>query len=223
VFTVSLGKDTTYDGGKGNDTITGNSGLDVLRGGDGNDTIDGRAGNDILSGNDGNDDLFGGDGNDLLDGGAGNDRLYGEAGNDTLLGGDGNDWLDGGSGNDILNGGAGNDKLTGGAGSDVFVFGANSGRDTIADFNPGSDTIVTGYNAAGGQGDLLAWAANAHAPAAAWNVTNLDIDGHGESSVVISGGNLGNDSVVLTGWTVATLIGQHYLNEQGQAIGGWLH
>lgn len=213
VFNVSLGHDTTYDGGKGNDTITGNSGLDVLLGGDGNDTIDGRAGNDILFGNDGNDDLFGGDGNDSLDGGAGNDRLYGEAGNDTLLGGDGNDWLDGGSGNDILNGGAGNDKLTGGAGSDVFVFGPNSGRDTIADFNPGSDTIMTGYNAAG----------VAVAPAAAWSVTNVDIDGHGASSVVISGGSLGNDSVVLTGWTIATLIGQHYLNEQGQAIGGWLH
>ena len=191
VFNVALGKDTTYDGGKGNDTITGNSGLDVLRGGDGNDSIDGRAGNDILSGNDGNDDLFGGDGNDSLDGGLGNDRL------------------DGGAGNDIINGGAGNDKLTGGAGNDVFVFGANSGHDTIADFNPGSDIIVTGYNEAGG----------AVAPAAGWSIANLNSNGKADA-VLINGAG---DSVTLTGWSVATLIGQHYLDEQGHVIGGWLH
>jgi Ca2+-binding RTX toxin-like protein len=42
--------------------------------------------------------------------------------------------LQGGTGNEWLSGGTGNDRLIGGAGNDTFVFAANFGKDTIADF-----------------------------------------------------------------------------------------
>jgi Ca2+-binding RTX toxin-like protein len=57
--------------------------------------------------------------------------------------------LDGGDGNDTLHGGDGDDVLIGGAGSDRFAFSGNNGTDTIADFQPGIDTIgLSGYGAA---------------------------------------------------------------------------
>ena len=65
-------------GGTGNDTLTGNSGDNVLNGGTGNDTLAGNAGNDFA---------FGNDGTDSLDGGAGNDRLASGAGAGTIDGG----------------------------------------------------------------------------------------------------------------------------------------
>ena len=71
-------------------------------------------------------------GNDYIDGLSGNDLLRGGAGNDTLLGGVGNDTLIGGSGFDIL---------TGNAGNDVFTLAANSGTDTITDFEVTQDRL----------------------------------------------------------------------------------
>ena len=44
-------------------------------------------------------------------------------------------------GDDTLVGGLGDDSLTGGAGEDTFVFAANSGNDTIQDFDKDNDTI----------------------------------------------------------------------------------
>ncbi|ETD81921.1 Hint domain-containing protein [Rhodobacter capsulatus] len=79
----------------------------IFYGGGGDDTIDGRGGNDIL---------YGGDDNDLILGGSGDDSLFGDAGNDTLAGG------------------AGADTLSGGAGADTFVLDAQSGADSITDF-----------------------------------------------------------------------------------------
>lgn len=70
-------------GGKGDDTITGNAAANLLFG---------EAGNDHMAGGEGNDDLRGGEGDDnALLGGPGNDALYGEAGNDRMEGGPGND------------------------------------------------------------------------------------------------------------------------------------
>jgi Ca2+-binding RTX toxin-like protein len=238
-FRAALGVDTTYDGGAGNDKIYGNSGADILLGGDGNDAIDGGAGNDVIAGGVGNDNLIGGDGNDMVDGGAGNDGLNGGNGDDYLDGGIGDDALQGGagsdhlvgnSGNDALLGGKGNDLLEGGSGNDLFVFSALSGRDTIVDFNPGEDTILTGYAEGGALGNPTTWATTIHnaavtTPATPWAFANFDADGNGAAdSVIITGGNLGADSVVLAGWSIATLVGQHYLDPNGQAaIGGWLH
>ncbi|MGH1575749.1 beta strand repeat-containing protein [Planktotalea sp.] len=72
----------------------------------GDDTITGNTGNDVLFGDDANEkDEFGGDlpfGNDELRGLDGNDNLFGGAGNDLLLGGIGRNRLEGGSGDDTV-------------------------------------------------------------------------------------------------------------------------
>jgi Ca2+-binding RTX toxin-like protein len=81
-------------------------------------------------------------------GGSGDNDLSGLGGNDRLSGGEGDDVLNGGAGKDVVLGGRGQDLLTGGRGDDRFVFEAapESGpggkeRDTIADFESGSDRI----------------------------------------------------------------------------------
>jgi Ca2+-binding RTX toxin-like protein len=62
-----------FDGGAGNDTITGTAFNDVLVGGDGNDHITGGGGRDILIGGAGADRLAGGTGDDIL---IGDDTVY---------------------------------------------------------------------------------------------------------------------------------------------------
>lgn len=63
-------------------------------------------------------------------------------GNDVLKGGAGEDSLSGGPGEDRLEGGLGNDSLSGGTGRDTFVFGADTGIDTIDYFFDGEDKYV---------------------------------------------------------------------------------
>jgi len=60
-----------------------------------------------------------------------------------LLGRGGDDILFGGGGDDLLIGGYGNDIMDGGAGKDTFVFSlaANSGNDTINNFEAGTDKL----------------------------------------------------------------------------------
>ena len=156
------GKDT-LDGSGGNDTLFGGNGKDILTGGAGNDLLDGGNGRDILTGGSGNDTLLGGNGkdiltggagNDLLDGGNGRDILTGGAGNDTLLGGNGKDILTGGAGNDLLDGGNGKDVLTGGAGEDIFVLRCGEGKDSITDFELGSDSVTVYFSAQLGSAGL---------------------------------------------------------------------
>ena len=69
------------------------------------------------------------------------DRLTGSARDDLLMGYDGADWLEGGAGDDVLIAGAGEDRLTGGAGADTFVFTRDGVRNTITDFELGTDVI----------------------------------------------------------------------------------
>jgi Ca2+-binding RTX toxin-like protein len=96
-------------------------------GGRGDDTVKGGGGNDVLAGR-------GGD--DVLRGGLGHDVLRGDGGRDRLLAAMGNDELDGGAGADRLVGGIGSDRLTGGPGADRFVFTAEAGPgvDVVTDF-----------------------------------------------------------------------------------------
>ena len=124
-------------GNKGNDSLSGNSGIDTLIGGQGNDTLWGRGGLDFINGNLGDDQidgygqLFGEDGADTittgstgpsstLSGGAGNDLLrldgfFTQGNSHTLLGGDGDDRiLSTNAKRDLLDGGAGNDTVQGG-------------------------------------------------------------------------------------------------------------
>lgn len=138
---------------------------------------------------------FGGNGEDVANGGDGADTLYGENGKDALYGG---------AGADTLIGGNGDDSLWGGAGADTFVFSTNSATDTIMDFNPGEDVILTG---GGGT---------------AFSFRNLDYNRDGVvDAVQIDGPGVGH--VILNGWSVSALQAGGYLSASGGVIGGWLH
>jgi Ca2+-binding RTX toxin-like protein len=153
VTTMTLTGADTINGGLGNDTINGLSGVSYLRGDEGNDSINGGSdfddingnmGNDTAHGNAGDDWVVGGKDNDSLFGDAGGDVVWGNLGNDTLDGGDGNDQVRGGQGDDSVSGGAGddyvsgdrgNDTITGGSGADLFHDSQDAGIDRVLDFH----------------------------------------------------------------------------------------
>jgi Ca2+-binding RTX toxin-like protein len=90
----------TFDGGSGNDKLSGSHTGATL----------------VSRGGDGNDELTGSYRDDVLDGGPGNDTLNGTKGNDQVLGGDGDDQLQGDDlnvGNDVIDGGNGVDTISG--------------------------------------------------------------------------------------------------------------
>ena len=138
---IGFNGDDFLFGGEGDDLLDGGNNNDHLEGGEGNDTLIGFNGRDTLIGGDGDDRLDGGNDDDILDGGDGNDYLYGFNGRDIIDGGAGDDTLIGYNDSDILTGGEGNDQLIGGFGNDTFIFGANSGNDTIDDYEDGRDIL----------------------------------------------------------------------------------
>ncbi len=162
---ASAGGNQFY-GGKGNDTLIGNS-YDQLFGEAGNDLLDvsNGAGNNLLDGGKGkdellanfNDQLFGGKGHDTLDAsnGGGNNLLDGGKGNDVLLAGS-NDHLLGGKGDDILDvsGGGSHNVLDGGKGDDILNA-INGGGNNLLDGGKGDDNLFAGSNdqLLGGDGD----------------------------------------------------------------------
>jgi len=77
-MTAATGVAVTFNGGPGNDTLIGDTGIDTLNGDAGNDTLRGKAGADILNGGDG-DDTFDEEtatnGGDTFNGGAGIDTV----------------------------------------------------------------------------------------------------------------------------------------------------
>lgn len=83
---------TNVRGGAGNDSLTGDSGSNIIYGGPGDDTINGGAGSDSLYGDSGNDIVSGEDGNDFIYGGTGYNTLSGDGGSAT--GAAGNNMLD---------------------------------------------------------------------------------------------------------------------------------
>jgi serralysin len=95
-------------------------------------------------------------------GGSGNDRMTGNIAANALRG------L---GGSDRLNGGAGNDRLFGGAGRDVFVMSSLKGKDTIGDFETGSDRVDVSNTDLADFADILH-----HATQSDHNVT-IEIDG----------------------------------------------
>jgi Ca2+-binding RTX toxin-like protein len=119
-------------GREGDDTLAGGARDDQLNGGDNNDTLEGDRGDDTLLGDDGNDRVIGGKGADLL---------YGD---DLFLLTTGKDTLRGGFGDDFLLSGRGDDRLFGGGDNDTFVYFADFGDDTIADFQdePGAEDLI---------------------------------------------------------------------------------
>ncbi|MFV0293166.1 MAG: M10 family metallopeptidase C-terminal domain-containing protein [Paracoccus sp. (in: a-proteobacteria)] len=208
-------------GEAGNDSMRGGDGNDTLHGGPGDDYMWGGADNDLMLGHDGAEYIWGQKGRDTLDGGAGADTMNGGGGNDLLRGGDGDDnlhgsldddivqgdagadTLRGGGGNDTLSGGAGADLLIGGVGADVFVFTPQdcgvSGRDRIADFQQGADSIDLSQVS-----DSLIWMGGAaftgagraevqvrENPDAIQLAVDVDGDGKGDLFVDIAGGDVG--------------------------------
>ncbi|PWR22942.1 beta strand repeat-containing protein [Zavarzinia aquatilis] len=154
----------TLAGGGGNDRLHG-AHFDTLKGGTGDDILtltgnpalaDGGDGRDTLIVN--SDAIFGagsivdverivvGDGFTADFGQLTTDLSIasrsGAGGGVDITGGAGADRLQARLGDDVLNGGAGDDLLIGGGGGDTFVFdAAGFGRDTIARFANGHDTI----------------------------------------------------------------------------------
>ena len=123
----------------GDDELYGDAGADQIEGGEGNDLIYGGADDDTIDGGEEGDTIYGGDnnltilsGDDTISGGALNDTIHGEDGNDTILPGSGDDTVDGDAGDDIIYVGfasSGHDSLSGGIGTDRFVF--NSSNDNL--------------------------------------------------------------------------------------------
>lgn len=106
--------------------------------------IRGTDGNDTLFGTEADDEVFGYDGNDELFGNGGSDYLDGENGNDTLHGGAGDDQVYGRQGDDVLLGNEGNDYIEGARGDDLINGGPG---DDVIFGNAGDDRV------SGGEGD----------------------------------------------------------------------
>ncbi|MGQ0657523.1 MAG: beta strand repeat-containing protein [Chromatiales bacterium] len=169
-------------GGSAGDTLTGDGSVNVLSGGGGADTLDGGAGADTLAGGADTDtadysgsasgvtvDLTAGTG---MGGDAGGDtltgieNLTGSNNSDTLTGDANANLLSGGLGGDILTGGAGADTLSLGAAdgasdlvrytatTDGAAAGANTGQDTIQQFEAGTDVVLFTDAFNGGAADL---------------------------------------------------------------------
>jgi uncharacterized protein len=163
-----------------------------------------------------------GNGGDIVYGMDGADTLIGGNGKDILFGGAGIDVLSGGNGNDILVGGAGFDTLTGGEGQDIFVITADSGTDKVVDFRPNLDTIVVGYTGSDNAAELNYWLGFSRA-AGDFAFADVDLDGNGTiDAVSITGGALGMNKVLLSDWTVATLVGQGWLTTDHHVHGNWI-
>jgi VCBS repeat-containing protein len=194
-WTDTAGHDTTYNGGNGDDIAFGMDGADTLNGGNGSD---------VLSGGDGIDHLSGGEGNDILFGGAGNDFLSGD------------------NGADILVGGSGFNTLTGGNGPDTFVIGVGSSTDKLLDFRPNVDKIVVGYAGTDSASEVTTWIKAAYA-VDGFTFADVDLDGNGTTdAVAITGAALHENTLLLSDWTVATLVGQGFLTADHHVRGGWL-
>lgn len=120
------------------DTMTGDSGDNILIGGQGADFISSFGGNNLLEGEEGRDTLQAGVGRDTLRGGAGNDVLSANSGHSTLHGGQGADKLIGVS--------EGDSEMYGGTGADVFVFKPmrtfGTGHHVVKDFDIDADKII---------------------------------------------------------------------------------
>ena len=133
------------------DSLSGNSGNNLLKSASGDDWLFGKLGNDTLYGGKGRDTaqftsrnnkiiLFNtkrqktGDGKDRLisienvNSGGGNDKIIGNKFKNILSGQNGNDRLYGGKNNDILIGGSGKDSCWGQGGRDTFRINRGAGH-----------------------------------------------------------------------------------------------
>ena len=133
-----------------------------------------------------------GTGNTNATGNALGNIILGNSGKNALTGGGGADVVKGGSGADKITGGMGTDHLTGGTGADTFVFKTGFGKDTVTDFQNGTDRF-----------DIRDWAA----------ITGIaDLKAH---HVTVSGADLiihaGSDSLILKDTGLAELTASDFM------------
>jgi len=136
-----------FDGGEGDDDITGTHLDDTIYGGSGSDTLDlGENENwatfdDLAYGNAGVDYLWTGSVTPgILDGGSGTDYLYGGDADDELAGGTGYDYISGGGGDDYMVG----DPLAASTTGDSYTCGYTSPSDVCTIYgDDGVDTVVS--------------------------------------------------------------------------------
>ena len=129
----------SFNGGLGDDTITGSTGHDLIYGNQNADRLVGADGDDTVFGGRGEDHIFGVLGTDVIYGNQESDSLDGGWGDDSLYGGQGNDLIYGQEGHDRIDGNRGDDTLYGNAGQDLFV--VSAGQDQAMDFVAGDDQI----------------------------------------------------------------------------------
>jgi subtilisin-like proprotein convertase family protein/LysM repeat protein len=153
-------------GGSGDDTLTGDAGINWLAGSQGSDTFNAGAGDDVLiiDADDLSENIHAGAGLDVIQvvgddgvvlnmaqmeaeivqGGRGDDVIIGGGTSSVFVrGGDGNDVIIGGAANDALSGEDGDDMIDGGAGNDIIR--GHRGKDYIAG-GVGDDLIEGGLD-----------------------------------------------------------------------------
>jgi Ca2+-binding RTX toxin-like protein len=150
--------------GQGNDTLSGDAGVNILAGWGGNDLLRGRAGADRLDGGVGTDTASYDEGTvgvaiDLAAGTASGGNAQGDVlvSIENVTGSQGNDTLGGNAGANILDGKAGDDVLRGGAGADLLIGGVGIDLATYYEGTVGVTVDLTAGTASGGnaQGDTL--------------------------------------------------------------------
>src|ERR1051325_11116499 len=111
------------------------------------------------------------------------DRLVGTIGADVIDGKRGDDWIEGAGGDDFI---------LGASGHDTFVLRAGDGHDTIADYEPGVDRILFDSKTGVYDGILAPLGPlydgqefSNSAGTATWHLSNLDIDGDGDTDARI--------------------------------------
>ena len=169
VGTIFAGTADLVFTGSGRSTVTGGTGGDDTVIGAGNGEIFGRGTDNALFAGTGYDTLHAGGGGDTLVGGTGRSVLVGGAGSTEFIAGGGASTVIGGTGSDTIWGGAGTLTASLGGGADTMVLGSGTttvdgggdadrydiiageagGRDVIAGFKTGIDSIsLFGYAAA---------------------------------------------------------------------------
>ncbi len=138
----------SFEGGAGNDSITGFGGIDRVTYETAKASVtvnlalgsasDGLGGTDILQNIE---NVLGSAYGDTIIGSTAANDLVGGEGDDSITGGDGNDTLTGGAGNDTLDGGAGNDVARFTGLFDSYIVEANSSGDVIVTGPDGTDTL----------------------------------------------------------------------------------